>query len=168
MMPLLVGGAGFVCISHAKADESPRPETVVLLSDDCESGEVGQAINTSSIAWQGNDGSPVQAQVVDADPPGPPHELNAHIVQVNDRVLSLVARRTRFNLKQLDPAAAIVFASQFRRAALGIVHGVSECFVIDVDPNLPSLPDFPFGLNRIEPGPGVFRSPSLLHAPSRV
>ena len=67
MMPLLVGGAGFACILHGKADESPSTETVVLLSDDFESGEVGQAISTSSIAWQGNDGSPVQAQVVDAE-----------------------------------------------------------------------------------------------------
>ena len=52
LTPLLVGGVGFVCISRAQDDDSPKTETIVLLSDDFESGEVGQAISTSSIVWQ--------------------------------------------------------------------------------------------------------------------
>ena len=48
-------------------------QTFVLLEDDYEAAEVGSTLEASNFAWSGNDGSNVQAVIVDGEPGEPPH-----------------------------------------------------------------------------------------------
>jgi hypothetical protein len=61
----------FVVATTALAGDN---ETIVLLADDFESGKVGQPVNSSNDAWQGNDGGPVRASIGNGNPPGAQHD----------------------------------------------------------------------------------------------
>jgi hypothetical protein len=70
----MLGGIVLVLVAGLHAASAQQSKTFELLEDDFEAAEVGSTIKSSNVAWSGNDGSDVQAVIVDREPSKPPHE----------------------------------------------------------------------------------------------